>query len=124
MRLKIGGFKLRGDSGKGVPAISLDSVKVTVTIRITMMLTYSMKNKVWTSAPHHFRVEMLQFKGPFGLSRSVVSGVLSIVVPIIKTQLLANLPPEIGMFISTLPSPISIRGEFNLKGTEIGRAHV
>jgi hypothetical protein len=110
---------LRGDSGKGVPRLSLDTVKVTVTIRVTLMLTYSMTDKKWTAPPNNFRVEMLAFKGPFGLSRSVVSGILTIVVPILREQLLAALPPELGMFISSLPSPLSVRGEFNVKGTEL-----
>lgn len=83
------------------------------------MLTYNMKQKTWTSPANNFRVEMLQFKGPFGLSRSVVSGVLTIVVPILREQLLKVLPPELGMFISSLPSPLSIRGEFNITGTEL-----
>jgi hypothetical protein len=92
---------------------------VTVTIRVTLMLTYNMKDKKWTAPPNNFRVEMLHFKGPFGLSRSVVSGILAIVVPILREQLLVALPPELGMFISSLPSPLSIRGEFNVKGTEL-----
>jgi hypothetical protein len=83
------------------------------------MLTYNMRDKKWTAPPHNFRVEMLHFKGPFGLSRSVVSGVLAIVVPILREQLLTALPPELGIFISSLPSPLSIRGEFNIKGTEL-----
>jgi hypothetical protein len=94
-------------------------VKITVTIRVTLMLTYSMTDKKWTAPPNNFRVEMLAFKGPFGLSRSVVSGILTIVVPILREQLLAALPPELGMFISSLPSPLSVRGEFNVKGTEL-----
>mmetsp|Transcript_16819 Transcript_16819/g.25283 ORF Transcript_16819/g.25283 Transcript_16819/m.25283 type:complete len:1239 (+) Transcript_16819:216-3932(+) len=118
-RLKIGGFKLRGDSGKGVPRLALDSLKVTMTLRVTMMLTYSVSRKCWMSSAQDFRVEMLYFKGPFGLSRSVVAGTLAIVVPILRGQLLSALPSELGLFISSLPSPMSIRGEFDIQGTEL-----
>lgn len=119
MRLKIGGFKLRGDSGKGVPPISLESVKVTVTIRVTVMLTFSVSQQKWTSSAQNFKVEMIKFKGPFGLSRNVVAGVLSIVTPILRGQLLAALPPELGMFLASLASPLSVRGEFNIGGTAL-----
>ena len=119
MRLKIGGFKLKGDRGKGVPRIFLDSVKVTVTLRVTIMLTYHVKSKQWVSSAQNFKVEMIKFKGPFGLSRSVVAGVLSIVVPMLRNQLMAALPPELGMFIASMPSPLSVRGEFNIVGTEL-----
>lgn len=119
VRLKIGGFKLRGDSGKGVPRLSLESVKVTVTIRVTIMLTYNVLTQKWTSSANNFSVEIIRFKGPFGLSRSVVAGTLGIVVPILRGQLLSAMPPEFGTFIASMPSPLSVRGEFNIAGTEL-----
>ena len=116
IRLKIGGFKLKGDMGKGIPPLSLDYIKVTTTVRVHIVLTFDKDKKLWTASPEDFKVEILYFKGPFGLSRGVVVAALSVALPFVRRAVLAGLPPELGMFIATIPSPLIIKGEFNIHG--------
>lgn len=49
----------------------------------------------------------------------MVGLVLSLVSPMIRRQLLANLPHELGNLMRTFPSPFTARGEFDVVGTDL-----
>ena len=50
---------------------------------------------------------------------SMVSAILSVITPALRTRILAALPPELGLLMRTLPSPFSCRGEFDITGPEL-----
>lgn len=113
--LQIWNFKLKGDANKGVPPLSFSSLQLAITFSLTLLLTYNADTKRWTAPAEHFKISILRFKGPFGISRGVISTILALVVPILKHFVLKLLPPEIGLLINSLPSPTKIAGEFNIK---------
>lgn len=119
IRLKIGKFKLKGDKGKGVPSLSFDTIKVTTVLRVTAMLSFDMQLKKWVCGSENFSIDMLYFRGPFGIRQSLVKTVLSLTTPLIRGAILDALPPELGVFVAHLPSPFSVRGEFTISGTEL-----
>jgi hypothetical protein len=45
--------------------------------------------------------------------------ILSLATPTIRRLILANLPPELGSWMKTLPSVFSLKGEFEFSGIEI-----
>lgn len=49
----------------------------------------------------------------------MVGMVLSLVSPMIRRLLLANLPYELGNLMRTFPSPFTARGEFDVTGTDL-----
>lgn len=49
----------------------------------------------------------------------MVGLVLSLVSPMIRKQLLNNLPHELGLLMRTFPSPFMARGEFDIVGTDL-----
>ncbi len=49
----------------------------------------------------------------------MVGLVLSLVSPMIRRQLLNNLPHELGLLMRTFPSPFMARGEFDIVGTDL-----
>jgi hypothetical protein len=119
IRLKIGKFKLKGDKGKGVPSLSFDTIKVTTVLRVTAMLSFDMDRKKWVCGSENFSIDMLYFRGPFGIRQSLVQSVLTLTTPLIRGAILDALPPELGVFVAHLPSPLSVRGEFTITGTEL-----
>jgi hypothetical protein len=119
VRVLMNGFKLRCDPGTGVPNLSFDSIKLTVVVRVTIMLTFNVAERKWSTNPKSFVVEILSFRGPFGTRRSLVSTILSLVSPLIREQLTKALPPELGLLLQELPVPFSVRGEFDLRGMEL-----
>ena len=119
IRLKVGKFKLKGDKGKGVPSLSFDTIKVTTVLRVTAMLSFDMNRRKWLCDSDNFSIDMLYFRGPFGIRQSLVASVLSLTTPLIRNAILDALPPELGVFVSHLPSPLSVRGEFTITGTEL-----
>ena len=62
-------FKLAGDKGKGVPKINFDSLKVTIAVTVRMSLAFDVKAQLWTCPPRNFRIEVISFKGPYGINR-------------------------------------------------------
>ena len=50
---------------------------------------------------------------------SLVSLVLSLVSPMIRKELLNNLPHELGLLMRTFPSPFVARGEIDVMGTDL-----
>lgn len=119
IRLKIGKFKLKGDKGKGVPSLSFDTIKVTTVLRVTAMLSFDMEKRKWVCGADNFSIDMLYFRGPFGIRQSLVQSVLTLTTPLIRGAILDALPPELGVFVAHLPSPLSVRGEFTVSGTEL-----
>ena len=115
-RLLIDNFKLKGDSGKGVPPLSFEHLMLAVTFNATLVVTYHVDTKTWTSPSDQFQVNIVTFKGPFGLNRGVVSSVLSLAIPIIRHLLLKNLPSEIGMLLRSLPTHTKVAGDFSVRG--------
>lgn len=107
---------MKGDS-LTVPTINLDDVQVEVIFTVSIVLTFDIENKKWVK-PHdeEFKIDIINFLGPFGLSKSVVSAVLGISVPILRDHLIKMLPVELGLIVSTLPVPLNINGSFSIDG--------
>lgn len=138
LRFKLDAFKLAGDRGKGVPKLSLESVKVTATVRVHINLVFNTQLGTWNAAPpvdngtegettgatkattgfgsKGFLIELLSFRGPMGLRRGMVSATLAVIIPTLKNQILSVLPAELGYLLKTLPSPIIIQGDFSATG--------
>ena len=89
----------------------LDNVYLEMSLKIVLELVYD-GNKQEFSCSTDF--EMLKFKGTYGLSRNIVSGILSFIVPILKYKNLGIIPPEIGQLISELPESLNIQGNFDV----------
>ena len=51
---------------------------------------------------------------------SLVSMVVSLISPLLRSLLTDNLPPELGMLLRSLPAPCRLRGEFDVRGTDMG----
>lgn len=50
---------------------------------------------------------------------SMVGLILSLVSPMIRKEILNNLPHELGLLIRTFPSSFTLRGEFDIAGTDL-----
>jgi hypothetical protein len=116
VNLKLEGFKLRAP---GAPKISLDEAVLTACVRVTMMMTFHSESNKWKMSNDDLDIKMNAFSGPYGLSRTLVSTVLSIVSSKIRKAILDAVPMEIGHLLRTLPIPFSIRGEFDIEGNRI-----
>lgn len=116
INLKLEGFKLRAP---GAPKISLDEAVLTACVRVTMMLTFHAESNKWKMNNEDLSIKLNAFSGPYGLSRTLVSTVLSIVSSKIRHAILDAVPVEIGHLLRTLPIPFSIRGEFDIEGNRI-----
>ena len=114
--ITISGFKLKSEN-KGIPSVNLDNVNIRVSLRIEVLMSFFTNKGKWTCTPDHFVVELLSFKGPFGISRSMVSGLLSIAVPVLKRNLLENLPAELGLLLSEFMIPLEVEGDFCIEGS-------
>ena len=108
-------FKLKGDS-LGVPSINLDDVMLEITFTVTIILSFDVLNRKWSSPSEDFKLDIKAFKGPFVLTKGVVSAALSVAVPIIKKNVLKELPPELGLFVNSIPLPLTLRGTFSIDG--------
>jgi hypothetical protein len=116
VNLKLEGFKLRAP---GAPKISLDEAVLTTCVRVTLMMTFNSESNKWKMSNDDFNIKMNAFSGPYGLSRTLVSTVLTIVSSKIRKAILDAVPIEIGHLLRTLPIPFSIRGEFDIEGNRI-----
>eukprot|EP01035_Chromulina_nebulosa_P017380 gene17380-22928_t len=117
--LKADGFKLAGDKGKRIPKLRMESLKVTVSLTASLIISYDIKSSTWISNPKDFKLELLSFKGPYGITKSMVGIMLSIISPTIRSKVVNSLPVELGLLARTLPSPFSMRGEFDITGPEL-----
>ena len=49
----------------------------------------------------------------------MVGAILSLVTPIIRSQIAANIPHEVGMLLHSLPTDFTLQGEFDVKGMDM-----
>ena len=117
--IKLESFKLRCDAGTGVPDISLDEVTLSVVVAMKVTMVFNYQQCCWGLLPGNFKLELISFKGPYGLNKSIVSTVLGLVTPIIRAALVDNLPVEVGLLIRSLKAPLVVAGEFVVTGTEL-----
>jgi hypothetical protein len=118
-RLKVEGFRLAGDKGKNIPKLKFDSLMVTIAFNFSACLQYDVDKSKWFIDPKLFQVNILSFKGPYGLNRSIVALVVSLLTPTIRSELLKNLPFELGLLVKTLSCPFTMEGEFDIKGVNV-----
>jgi hypothetical protein len=116
LKLKLEGFKLRA---KGAPSINVEEAVLTACVKVSMLLTFVAATNKWQLLPADFRLDLLTFSGPYGLSRAFVSTILAMVSSKIREAILLALPMEIGHLLMTLPIPFGIRGEFAICGTPL-----
>lgn len=117
VKVKVMKLKIVGDKGKGVPKISFDSISLTLALRVNVVLLYDPISTKWEA--NVFKIEILSLKGPYGLNRSLASLIISLATPAIRKIVLNLMPSELGDFIHSFPSPFSVRGEFDVRGTKI-----
>ena len=116
IKLKLEGFKLRA---KGAPSISVEEAVITACVRVSMLLSFNTATNKWQLKPADFKLELLAFSGPYGLSRTFVSTILSMVSSKIREAILLALPMEFGHILMTLPIPFGVRGQFSICGTPL-----
>lgn len=109
-KLRLDGLKLKSD--KSILNLSLKNVQLEIGIKVRIEIHYNVEKKEFSSKT--FDVEILRFKGSFGITRSIVSGVLAMTIPIIKYKLLGILPFELGQLISELPHSLNVEGHFDI----------
>ena len=108
-------FKLKGDSLL-VPSLNFDDMDVEVVFTVTIVLSFNSTLQKWIIKEDDFKIDILEFEGPFGLTKGVISAILSIVTPLVKRQVLKELPVEFGAFIVVLPCPLQVNGTFQADG--------
>lgn len=118
-RVKVEGFRLVGEKGKGVPKIRLESLKVTFSVRVSILVHFDSTTNEWTTNSKNFKVDLLSFKGPYGTRKSMIGATLSLTIPILRKKMLAALPPELGLMMKTLSSPVQIKGSFSVAGMQL-----
>lgn len=118
-RLQLEGFRLAGDKGKGVPKLNFSQIKVTIGFTADIVLKFNHKLNKWEINSKDFKINVVSFKGPYGINRSIVGLVLSLLTPTIRHALVDNLPFELGLMIKTMPTPFTIIGDFNVRGIEL-----
>jgi hypothetical protein len=118
-RLQIEGFRLAADKGKGVPKLNFSQIKVTIGFTAEILLKFNHKLNKWEINSKDFKINVVSFKGPYGMNRSIVGLVLSLLTPTIRHALVDNLPFELGLMIRTMPTPFTIIGDFNIRGVEL-----
>lgn len=73
-------------------------------------------NGSWITSAKDFNIEILSFKGPYGIPRSLVSMVLTFATPHIRKAVVDNLPVEFGFFLQSLTCPFVSCGDFSMDG--------
>ena len=111
-KLRLDGLKIKSD--KSLLNLSLDTVQLELGVKLTLEIIYDVKKRSFSFKL--FEVEILHFKGSFGLTRSIVAGILAMTIPIVKYKLLGLLPCELGQLIAELPRAVSIEGHFDISG--------
>jgi hypothetical protein len=118
-RVKVEGFKLMGDKGKNIPKLKFDVLKITIAFSFSAILQFHTKTNKWILDAKDFALSIISFKGPYGLNRSIVGLIVSLITPTIRHQIIANLPFELGHFIANFSSQFVVNGEFDLKGMDL-----
>jgi hypothetical protein len=120
VRFKIENFKSSGDAGKHVPKTTLSEVKVTITVVVSCLLTFDSEKNEWKAeGEDHLKIKLITFRGPFGFRKSMVNGILQLAAPKILAKVLEVLPPELGQFIMSMPSPFEATSQFGVHGTPL-----
>jgi hypothetical protein len=74
IRLRVDGFKLAGDKGKRIPKLKMDNMKVLVSLRANISINYDVASSKWVvTNPKNFKLDLLSFKGPYGITQRFVS---------------------------------------------------
>ena len=88
VRLQIESFKLNGDKGSGVPKLSLENLKITLCLRIRLLVSFDAMSKSWKcTSVNGIKLKLISFKGPYGLPRTVVATILTMLKPLIRKSL-------------------------------------
>lgn len=119
INVKADGFQLKGDKGKGIPRLRLESIGLKIVLRVDIKVSFNVKKNNWETSPEEFNVKILSFRGPLGTSKLLLGATLKLLTPIIRYQVLNALPHELGDFIKSLPSSVNIHGDFSILGTEL-----
>ena len=96
-KIRFSDFRLKGDS-IAVPSLSVDDIQIELTFLATIVLSFHALKKTWcfeNPSGEDFEIKIIDFDGPFGLG-SVASMMLSLVIPILKTEVIKMLPAELG----------------------------
>jgi len=117
LHIQATGFKLLGEKGKNIPRLSFDKLKVRLSVNSEIIMRYDVIKASWISDVFHFKV--LSFKGPYGLTKSLVSTLLSLFKSQIKKGILDAFPPELGELLKGLPSNMNLSGEFDINGMSL-----
>jgi hypothetical protein len=73
----------------------------------------------WKIQGKDFQVKLLDFKGPFGITRTLGNTILTLVRPLIRRAIMDALPVELGLVLRSLPSETIIKGNFDVVGTHL-----
>ncbi len=69
VKVKLEGLKLAGDKGKGVPKLHFETISVTLVLRASITINFNVVTQKWESSAKMFQLEILSFKGPYGISK-------------------------------------------------------
>ncbi len=56
----------------GVPPLSFDSLKITVALNVSICISFDARLSKWVMEKKHFSLEIISFKGPYGINRRLV----------------------------------------------------
>jgi len=73
----------------------------------------------WKLPGKDFQVKLLDFKGPFGITRTLGNTILTLVRPLIRRAIMDALPVELGLILRSLPSETIVKGNFDVVGTHL-----
>lgn len=51
---------------------STDNLKVTVCLRVNIVLTFDSEKSKWVTNSKSFQIELVSFKGPYGMTKRLV----------------------------------------------------
>lgn len=118
LKIRLEGVKLAGEN-LSIPKLNFDVVDIVMSVRASLSLRFDLETSKWHTSPQAFNLEVLSFKGPYGLSKTIMSPLLSMLSPTLRRFMINRMPPELGTLIRTFPSPFSMRGEFEVKGIDL-----
>lgn len=119
LKLCIDNFKLRSGSNSGVPDLTFSKINVTAAVNVRIELEFDPVKSTWKCAPENFVIDLLDFSGPFGLSTTIVSAILSFITPHLRKGLVNTLPNEFGVFLQSMSEPFESRGDFSADGLDL-----
>ncbi len=69
LKIRLEGVKTAGDKGKNIPKLEFDSVDVVMVVKASLQLSFDMTTSEWHTTPNAFQLEVLSFKGPYGITK-------------------------------------------------------